>query len=74
VTRRTCRISGCGRAISDAMLMCYEHWMMVPRTLRRDIMWRTWGRAATDRPSYARAVREAVLHVEALLARAAGLA
>jgi hypothetical protein len=34
----TCKATGCQHAISVRMLMCLDHWRMVPAPLRREIL------------------------------------
>ncbi len=52
----TCRATGCQKVISGGMLMCLDHWRMVPAPLRREIVGSIEG-------SYRNAVARAVAAV-----------
>lgn len=62
----TCHAIDCQRNIPPAMLMCGQHWFMVPRKLR-DQVWATYrdGQCNMFNPSsaYCQAAKEAVIAV-----------
>lgn len=53
----TCKAVGCQQAITEPLLMCVEHWRMVPAALRRQV----WG-------SYHRLRHEPTAHGDHLAA------
>ncbi len=64
---RTCRATGCQRVIGGFMLLCPDHWDMVPAPLRRELvqqgMWRAAGEPGAG-AAYQEAVARAVAAVE----------
>lgn len=39
--KRQCEITGCGEQIDPGRLMCRDHWLMAPKSLR-DAVWAAW--------------------------------
>ena len=74
----TCKAAGCQHVISARMLMCLDHWRMVPVPLRREIvslarsMARDWTNAPDFVAEYRSAVARAVAAVEEKQERKAG--
>lgn len=71
---RSCAAIGCALSTHAPLLMCVDHWRMVPVALRRQI-WAAWKRVGKEegaRETHARAVREAVeaVHGKALAKKA----
>lgn len=66
----TCAAVGCQRSIELRMLMCIEHWRMVPKAAQRDIWasYRTLHRRPDAAERYAAAVNAAIdaVHGKAL--------
>lgn len=64
----TCNATGCQHLISARMLMCLDHWRMVPAPLRREIVGlskqlrRGWDRALVR--AYGEAVADAIATVQ----------
>ena len=62
----TCHATNCERSVKPEMLMCYTHWMMVPRPMQQRI-WATYRAGQCDdwTPSaeYCQAARNAVIAV-----------
>ena len=61
-----CAVPGCGRQVPVHLLMCMEHWRMVPAKLARSVS-RTWhgrDRGAQDRADYEAECAAAVLAVQ----------
>lgn len=48
VELHTCPIEGCGAQIKRHLLMCRQHWRMVPRDVSKDVL-RTWDAFRTTR-------------------------
>lgn len=67
----TCAAEGCQHVISARMLMCIDHWRMVPAPLRREIVHQLKRRRSAADPAdrvdaaanYGNAVRQAVATV-----------
>lgn len=68
VTRRaapvvvSCAAVGCQHSITRPLLMCMDHWRMVPKAVQRQV-WAAYRRLSTDPTAYithARAVQAAV--------------
>lgn len=56
-----CAAHGCQQQVPSKLLMCVDHWRMVPAPLRREV-WAHWHRLARDasaRGAYDAAVRAA---------------
>jgi hypothetical protein len=66
----TCNATGCQHVISARLLMCLDHWHMVPAPLRREIvrlaksMARDWESAIDFGAEYRGAVARAVAAVQ----------
>lgn len=57
-----CAAVGCQHTIREPLLMCVEHWRMVPAATRRAVQ-STWRRALNEpeaRQQHLKAVREAI--------------
>lgn len=50
MSRHACPAHGCQAQISTSLLMCPDHWLMVPRWLRSEVnrTWRAFNRALID--------------------------
>jgi len=55
-----CAISDCNKTVPRTMLMCKQHWYMVPKELR-DQVWHTYRTAGVLSDEYWEA-REAAIH------------
>jgi hypothetical protein len=62
----TCRAEGCQRQVSVRLLMCIDHWRMVPAPLKRDVTeaLKAMRRDSTLAPDYWGEVARAVAAVK----------
>lgn len=60
----SCAAAGCQRVISVALLMCQDHWRMVPVAIRREILTELRFGLFVDRAAYRDAVARAVAAVK----------
>lgn len=62
-----CPITSCKAIVPASMLMCREHWRLVPAPLQR-VVWREY-RAAPGRPGHRAACEAAIRSVEKQVAK-----
>lgn len=62
VAMRPCAATGCQATVNVPLLMCVEHWRLVPAALRRQVWgaWRRIGHERDAREAHAKAVQAAI--------------
>jgi hypothetical protein len=57
-----CKATGCQTLVNHPLLMCVEHWRLVPAAVQRQVWaaWRRIGREPDAREAHAKAVQAAI--------------